>query len=71
MDTVVEFLYYWLLRPGVVTAYDDEGNITKTVSTDRTAKEAIAKRGQTWGRLPSGRTLSTDEVNKFLKKYIM
>lgn len=71
MNKVVEFLYFWVLRPSVTSVYDDEGNITNTVTIKRTARDAVTMNGHTWGRLPSGRTVTTDEVNKFLKQYLI
>ncbi len=71
MDKVVEFLYYWILRPAVSEVVDEDGNVVSSVVIKRTARDAITMNGHTWGRLPSGRTLTTDEVNKFLKKYLI
>jgi len=70
MDPIVYFLYRWTLGIEAEAVLDKNGNVILSNQRGRKLKNAVERSGAVWGTDKDGNVISTDEVNKFLMKYL-
>lgn len=69
-ESIIKFLYLYLLKPVSAKIIDDTGNIIKEIYIDRNIDDLLnAKGGSVWGRMKNGRVITTNEVKNFVVKY--
>lgn len=71
ISSIVEFLYCWALVPRIAYGTDGFGNLITKLQYNAKFVDALNQCDGNWSGLPSHTALGTDEVNNFLKEYLI